>query len=137
MRFEVIAAFIVGIMLPVLETGRRGIGYWTVEFTTMFEDYVAGALLLIGAWATYSSRRWGPVFLIVAWAYFTGLMSSSFWYQLEETIRETSSEPNNLVVVIVKFLLWATCVSSLTLAFRGVMAVRTSLSESEPHQVQR
>jgi hypothetical protein len=124
-RFEVIAAFIVGILLPVLETGRRGISHWAVEFTTMFEDYVAGALLLIGAWATYSSRRWGPLFLVVAWAYFTGLMSSSFWYQLEETIRQTSTEPGNPLVLVVKFLLWATCVSSLIFAFRRVMATRT------------
>ena len=120
MRFEVIAAFILGALLPVLETCRRGISHWTVDFTTMFEDYVAGALLLIGAWATYRARSWGALFLLLAWACFTGLMSSSFWYQLEETIRQTSSEPNNVVVVIVKFLLWATCVTALFLSFRSV-----------------
>ena len=124
MRFEVIAAFIVGAMLPVLETGRRGIHYWTVDFTTMFEDYVAGALLLIGAWAAYRARSWGAAFLLLAWAYFTGLMSSSFWNQLEETVRHTSSEPNNFVVVIVKFLLWATCVTALILSFRSARARR-------------
>lgn len=125
MRFEVIAAFIVGLPLPVLETCRRGIGYWAVDFTTMFEDYVAGALLLIGAWASYRARSWGALFLLLAWAYFTGLMSSSFWYQIEETIRHTSSEPNNFVVVVVKFLLWATCVSSLVLSFRSARRLRT------------
>jgi hypothetical protein len=91
----------------------------------MFEDYVAGALLLIGACAAYRARSWGAMFLLLAWAYFTGLMSSSFWYQLEETIRHTSSEPNNLVVVIVKFLLWATCVASLILSFQNA-AKRTA-----------
>lgn len=124
MRFEVIAAFIVGALLPVLETCRRGISHWTVEFTTMFEDYVAGALLLIGAWASYRARSWGALFLLLAWAYFTGLMSSSFWYQLEDTIRQTSSEPNNLVVVIVKFLLWATCVTALAFSFRSAARAR-------------
>ena len=118
MRFEVIAAFAIGLLLPVLETARRGISYWAVDFTTMFEDYVAGALLLIGAWASYRARSWGAVFWLLAWAYFTGLMSSSFWYQLEETFRQTSSEPNNFVVVIVKLLLWATCVISLVLSSR-------------------
>lgn len=120
MRFEVIAAFIVGALLPVLETARRGISQWAVEFTTMFEDYVAGALLLIGAWASWRARSWGATFLLLAWAYFTGLMSSSFWYQVEDTIRQTSSEPNNFVVVIVKFLLWTTCVTALVLSFRSV-----------------
>ena len=92
----------------------------------MFEDYVAGALLLIGAWASYRARSWGAMFLLLAWAYFTGLMSSSFWYQLEDTIRQTSSEPNNFVVVIVKFLLWATCVAALFLSFRTAMKARPS-----------
>ena len=84
----------------------------------MFEDYVAGALLLIGAWSASRARSRGPMFLLLAWAYVTGLMSSSFWYQLEETIRQTASEPNNGLVVTVKLLLWATCVTSLILSFR-------------------
>jgi len=53
MRFEVAAAFIMGALIPVLETIRRGFSYWTIEFTTMFEDCFAGALLLIGAWSSY------------------------------------------------------------------------------------
>ena len=118
MRFEVAAAFIMGALIPVLETIRRGFSYWTVEFTTMFEDYVAGALLLIGAWLSYQSRRGGAVILVLAWAYFAGLMSSSFWSQLEETLRQTSTEPHNMLVVVVKFVLWATCIVSLVLATR-------------------
>ncbi|HEY5839390.1 MAG TPA: hypothetical protein VIT19_10180 [Pyrinomonadaceae bacterium] len=59
------------------------------------------------------------MFLLLAWAYFTGLMSSSFWYQLEDTIKQTSSEPNNFVVVIVKVLLWATCVTALVRSFQN------------------
>ena len=78
MRFERIAAFAIGLLLPVLETCRRGIGHWRVDFTTMFEDYVAGALLLIGAWAAYRRRVWGPMFLVLAWAYLAGLVSGGF-----------------------------------------------------------
>jgi hypothetical protein len=47
-----------------------------------------------------------------------GLLGSSFWGQLEETLRHTASEPYNLLIVIVKFLLWSTCVVSLVLSFR-------------------
>jgi len=126
MRFEVAAGFIIGLLLPVLETARRGIGHWTVEFTTMFEDYVAGALLLIGAWATFRARSWGSTFLLVAWAYFTGLMSSSFWWQLEETLRRTASEPNSLLVLMVKFVLWSVCVASVILSFRTVATRATA-----------
>ena len=125
MRFEVAAAFVVGILLPLLETARRGISHWAVEFTTMFEDYVAGALLLIGAWAAYRERPWGSVFLVLAWGYFTGLMSSSFWWQLEDTFRHTAVEPNNMLVLVVKLLLWSTCVVSLVLALRRATHAHT------------
>src|SRR5262245_24874104 len=118
MRFEIIAAFVMGVLLPVLETARRGISHWAINFTTMFEDYLAGALLLVGGWAAYRSKSWGPVFLVLAWAYFSGLMTSSFVGQLEETLRHSASEPNNLLVVVVKSLLWSVCVVSLVLSFR-------------------
>ena len=118
MRFEIIAAFAMGVLLPVLETARRGISHWAINFTTMFEDYLAGALLLVGGWAAYRSKSWGLVFLVLAWAYFSGLMTSSFVGQLEETLRQSASEPNNLLVVVVKFLLWSVCVTSLVLSFR-------------------
>ena len=125
MRFEIGAAFVIGVLLPVLETGRRGISHWLVNFTTMFEDYLAGALLLIGAWAAYRRKSWGPVFLVLAWAAFFGLMDSSFLSQLEETLRGAASEPNNLLVVLVKSLLWATCVISLVLSFHTATRTRS------------
>lgn len=125
MRFEVIAAFVIGALLPVLETARRGISHWTVNFTTMFEDYVAGVLLLIGGWAAYSGKRWGAIFLVLAWASFSGLMTSSFLGQLEETLRQAASEPNNLMVVVVKFLLWVVCVVSLVFSFRTAIQTRS------------
>ena len=126
MRFEVVAAFTIGILLPVLETCRRGVGYWGVEFTTMFEDYVAGALLLIGGWASHRARPWGATFLVLAWGYVTGLMSSSFWSQLEETLRHTASEPDNLLVVVVKSLLWGISVISLALSFKRALRARAA-----------
>jgi hypothetical protein len=122
MRFEVTAAFAIGILLPVLETCRRGIGQWGADVTTMFEDYVAGALLLTGAWAVQRNRHWGPLFLVVAWSYVTGMMSSSFWYQLEETVRGTVAEP--AIVLVVKLLLWGTCVLALISAFRYILRER-------------
>ena len=118
MRFEVAAAFVIGLLLPLLETARRGISHWAVDFTTMFEDYLGGALLLIGAWAAYRERPWGSIFLALAWGSISGLMTSSTLGQLEETLRQTASEPNNMLVVVVKLLLWSTCVVSLVLSFR-------------------
>lgn len=121
MRFEVTTAFALGALLPILETVRRGITHWTVNFTTMFEDYAGGALLLTGAWAAYRSKAWGALFLALAWGSIIGLMTSSFVAQLEATLRQTATEPHNLVVLIVKFLLWSVGIVSLILAFRSAM----------------
>ena len=119
MRFEIIAAFVIGALLPVLETARRGLGHWAINFTTMFEDYLGGALLLIGAWAAYRAKWWGALFLALAWGSISGLMTSSFIAQLEATLRGTATEPNNLLVVLVKFLLWTVCLISVVLSFRS------------------
>jgi len=118
-RFEIIAALVMGVLLPVLETARRGISHWAINFTTMFEDYLAGALLLIGGWAAYRAKSWGATFLVLAWAWFSGMITSSFFGQFEETLRQTATEPNNLLVVVVKFLMWAVCITSLFLSFRS------------------
>ena len=125
MRFEVIAAFVIGALLPVLETVRRGIGHWAINFTTMFEDYVGGALLLIGGWAAYHGKRWGAVFLVLAWGSIIGLMTSSLSAQLEQTLRQTATEPNNLMVVVVKLLLWVVSVAALVLSFRAATQTRS------------
>ena len=92
----------------------------------MFEDYVAGALLLTGGWASYRARPWGTLFLVLAWAYVTGMMGGSFWSQLELTFRHIITEPNNLLVVVVKFLLWGSCVVSLVLSFRRASHARAA-----------
>lgn len=125
MRFEIAAAFVIGALLPVLETARRGISHWTINFTTMFEDYAGGALLLIGAWAAYRRKSWGALFLALAWGSIFGLMTSSFIAQLESTLRQTASEPHNLLVVVVKSLLWLVCVVSLVLSFRTALQTRS------------
>ncbi|MFN2406785.1 MAG: hypothetical protein ABR594_12080 [Pyrinomonadaceae bacterium] len=126
MRFEIIAAFAIGALLPLLETARRGIGHWAIDFTTMFEDYLGGALLLIGAWAAYRAKWWGATFLVLAWGSICGLMTSSFISQLEETLRQTADEPHNLLVVTVKFLLWSVSLISLVLSFRTALRTRAS-----------
>ena len=118
-RFEVAAALVVGVLLPVLETVRRGLAHWRVDFTTMFTDYVAGALLLFAAGAAIRLRSWSRTFLVLAWAYVASMMSGSFWSQLEQTLRGTNLEPNHSIVLAVKFLLWATCLLALVGSLRN------------------
>ena len=127
MRFEANAAFAIGLTLPLLETCRRGMSEWTVDFTTMFTDFLAGALLLVGWWAVYRAKAWGPLFLILAWAWLTGLMTGSFLDQLEGTIRNTIDEPHNPLVLAVKFLLFAVSAVSLVLSFKSAFITRKTV----------
>ena len=99
MRFEAKAALAIGLLLPVLETYRRGFGHWCVEFTTMFEDYLAALLL-------------------TAWAWLTSLMTISFVDQVEVTLRGVDIEPQNTDVLVVKFLLLAVSLTALLRSFR-------------------
>lgn len=119
-KFEVKAAVAIGILLPLLETCRRGISHWSVDFSTMFEDYSAGVALLIGAWAVYQRKNWGPLFLVVAWAFITNMMTNSLLDQVERTFRRTENEPYNFLVIVVKFILWIVSVVALVGSFQTV-----------------
>ncbi|HEX7709162.1 MAG TPA: hypothetical protein VF701_22095 [Thermoanaerobaculia bacterium] len=125
MRFEAKAALAIGILLPVLETYRRGMSHWSVEFTTMFEDYLAGALLLAGAWAAFRRHPWQAPLLLIAWGWVTGMMTISFVSQVEVTIGGVDLEPQNTDVLVVKFLLLAFSAAALLRSFRFVSARMT------------
>ena len=125
MRFEARTALIVGILLPVLETYRRGIAHWGVEFTTMLEDYVAGGLLLAGGIAAYRGAQAGPALLLTAWAWMSAMITVSFVDQVEVTMRGVDLEPGNPDVLAVKFLLWSVSLIALVRSFRTVRSQRT------------
>ena len=99
MPYTVRGAFVIGLLLPVLETYRRGMAHWRVESTTMLEDYLAGALLLVAASAALSHRVWARDLLLVAWAWLTGMMTISLVDHIEITLREGSQEPDNAIVI--------------------------------------
>ena len=122
MRFEAKAALAVGILLPVLETCRRGLAEWAADFTTMITDYFGGALLLLAAWAAYKDRRWAAPFLLLSWGWVAGMLINSFADQLEGTVRGTIDEPHNALVLAVKFLLSAIAAAALVASFRRLLS---------------
>src|SRR5262245_23464588 len=120
MRFEVVAAFAIGVLLPALETARRGMGHWAINATTMLEDYLAGAVLLFAGWCALRRAPFARRLLLAAWAGVAGMMTLSLMGQIEVTLRATELEPNNGVVLVVKLALWATCVTALVRSFQAV-----------------
>ena len=126
MRFEVAAAFVMGLLLPLLETIRRGVGHWAVEATTMLEDYLAGVVLLSAGWAAVRGSRFSDRLLLVAWSGVATMMTISLIGQVEETLRGADLEPYNSVVIVFKLLLWTVSAIALVRSFR-----RTSPSRSD------
>lgn len=120
MRYEIASAFAVGVLLPVLETVRRGPGYWAVDSTTMLEDYLAGAVLLFAGLAAKRGVTFANPLLLAAWAAVSGMMTISLISQVEDTVRAIDLEPSNNIVLGFKLVLWAACFVALIRSFRAV-----------------
>lgn len=125
-RFAVIAAALLGVLFPLLETLRRGFSAWLTTPVTLLEDYVAGALLLWAAVFLAQRRPSGWVVMLVAAAYATGMMSSSFWKQLEAQLTGETWEDSQGVVVAFKLFLWGVPLILTLLSARAVLRERAA-----------
>jgi len=113
-----IAAVLLGLALPILETARRGLGHWSVNFTTMFEDYAAGIALLVAAAGTWRKASWAPAWMVVSWSGISFMMLISTVSQVEKQVRG-ELEPHSLVVLAVKLLLLLASTHALLRALRA------------------
>ncbi|CAN7264002.1 hypothetical protein LJR164_001194 [Phenylobacterium sp. LjRoot164] len=125
-RFAVVSAALLGVLFPLLETLRRGLGAWLTTPVTLLEDYVAGGLLLWAALALARRRPSGWVLMLAASAYATGMMSSSFWKQLEAQLTGETWEDNQGVVVGFKLFLWALPLILTIISAKAVLRERTA-----------
>lgn len=121
-RFEVFLAVLLGLLLPGLETARRGWDHWSVNFTTMFEDYAAGIALLAAAFGVWRERRWAPAWMMITWSGITFMLLISTVSQIEKQWRG-DLEPHSSVVLVVK----------LVLLFASAFALGKSLSSLRSH----
>lgn len=124
MRFDVVAAILLGILLPTLETVRRGIGYWSVSFTTMFEDYLAGAALIVCALGALRGARWAPLALLVVWSGVASMILLSTVSQIEHHFWGDDPEPRSGVVLCAKLLLLLVSAVALVQSIRRRAEVR-------------
>ncbi len=118
MRFNIVAAILLGILIPTLETMRRGLGYWSVNFTTMFEDYLAGAALLVCALGALRGARWAPLSLLVVWSGVASMMLLSTVSQIERHFWSDVPEPRSGIVLVAKLLLLLVCAIALSQSVR-------------------
>ena len=124
MRFEVGAAYAMGILLPLLEVLRRKTDF--TNFHSYVDDFLVGALLLYAARSVTTNKRRGPVLLCVAWATLCG---SFFWQLFSAETLDVGGLPNSTVVLI-KGVLYAIALAGLFLSTRSAI-VQTRADESE------
>lgn len=106
--------FVIAFVFLVGETARRGISYFSVNATTMMEDYVGGIVLLLAAMAWAKQMKGARIFMTAAWAYVAGGMFVPFFAHLEAWLREETFRSDHLHTdtnaVILKAVVWAICV---------------------------
>ncbi len=110
-RFEVAAAYALGVLLPLFETLRRRTDFSVPE--AYVDDYIVGALLLLGAWAVTRRRPYGSYALAGAWGILCGGLYYSFFGQLRNGGPQDVSGLPNGVVVAIKGILFAVAIVAL------------------------
>lgn len=117
MRFEHVAAYGMGVALPLLEVLRRRTNFSTIS--GYLDDFIAGALLLYAARAVSKHRPNGPVLLVAAWAVLSGGLYGSFFGQLEGGAALDVSGQAKQTVVVIKGVLFAITLAALFASIRS------------------
>lgn len=116
MRFEVKAAYVMGVTLPLLETIRRGTNFDNIP--AYVDDYLIGAFLLLAARAVASGRPKGQAMLVAAWGVLCGGFYGSFFGQIYSSAPDVSGLANGLVIVV-KGALYLIAIAALICSVRG------------------
>lgn len=107
-NYVMIAVYFIG------ETTRRGLDYFSINATTLLEDYTGGLLLIIAAYLWHKKKNVASKWMIGAWGYSAGGMFVPFWAHFEAYVRGVSMRPDHdytdLNAVIMKGIIWLICV---------------------------
>jgi hypothetical protein len=102
MRFSRGLAWIFGVGAPLAETIRRW-GTWQEYPPAIVDDYLMGALLIAGAWASRRHKPFGDRLLAAAWGFTCGLGYYSVfmqWRNFQLGIEDPAPIPSFWVFVI-------------------------------------
>jgi hypothetical protein len=116
-KFEVSAAYAMGVALPVLEAIRRGSNFSNIP--AYIDDFIAGIFLLTAAIAVSRQKAHGPALLVAAWGVLAGGLYGSFFGQVQNVSNADISGLPNPAVVLVKGCLFLLAVVALVFSIRS------------------
>jgi hypothetical protein len=112
----VVAAYCLGVALPVLEVCRRRTDF--SDIPAYVDDFIVGALLLFAARSAVRKRPYSRTLLAAAWGILCGGLWSSFFGQLQSATQNDISGLPNSVVVFLKLLVYCIAIICLVLSVR-------------------
>ena len=124
MRFELVAAYVMGVALPLLEVLRRRTNFETIS--GYVDDFIAGGLLLYAARAVSRQKSGAPVLLVAAWAILCGGLYGSFFGQLERGAAHDVSGLATATVVFIKGALFAISLICLARSIRAAVVSKAA-----------
>lgn len=125
--------FVIAFVFLAGETARRGISYFSINATTMLEDYVGGIILLLAALAWAQSVKSAHLIMATAWAYVAGGMFVPFFAHFEAWLREETFRSDHIHTdtnaVILKAFVWSICVACFLVSLVGARQANDNQAE--------
>jgi hypothetical protein len=122
--------YVMAFVFLVGETARRGIGYFSINATTMIEDYLCGAFLLLAAFVWFKKAAIASPLMAAAWGYATGGMFVPFAAHLEAWLRDETFRPDHphadTASIIIKGTIWVICLGCLIVTLRNHDQIRAA-----------
>src|SRR5438105_4340165 len=115
-RFEIAAAYCLGIALPVFEVCRRRTNF--SDIPGYIDDFIIGGILLFAARSAERGDPSGRSLLVAAWGILCGGLWGSLLSQIYNTAPQDISGLPNIVVIALKLLVYGIAISGLVLSIR-------------------
>jgi hypothetical protein len=124
MKITYYMTYLMIFVYTVGETARRGLGYFSVNATTMMEDYLCACMFIAAAFLWAKRHAMAGVMMVAAYGYSLGGMMVPFFGHLEAFIREETFRPDHphtdLGSVILKGSIWLVSLVFFIISLRNM-----------------
>jgi len=114
-RFELVAALALSLIRPAFE---NVFGQENLNLKTIFIDYSPSVFLLAGTFAIYRKKEWGIVFLPIAWAWATGMMTEGLLAEIVGVVQNSNADRRHSLILCARVIMWGTAIVATVLSFR-------------------